>query len=90
MPRFAYKARDAAGKPSSRRSTPREGRTRSGLLAARGLSVASVAEPAAAAAPAVPGRCQLAAKRPEPEAPAAGVLGSPETAPRRSDRLPVP
>jgi type II secretory pathway component PulF len=86
MPRFAYKARDQAGQTveSAIEAPSRKDALR--LLSARGLSVAMVAE-AAAAAVSRPTHNKRAAKAPavsaEPVLSAGGDL-----APRRSDRLP--
>ena len=89
MPRFAYRARDPSGKTveSTIDAPGRKDALR--LLSARGLSVLSVAEPTAAAAPAPAGAAPRAPRRPEPLADSpSGSRTSPETTPRRADRLP--
>jgi type II secretory pathway component PulF len=87
MPRFVYKARDAAGNAveSAIEAPSRKDALR--LLSARGLSVSSVSEPGtpAAASPAGGAR-KPAAKAAEPTAPSSLVRGS--GVPRRSERLP--
>jgi type II secretory pathway component PulF len=82
MPRFAYKARDQAGKTVDSAIDAPTKKDALRLLSARGLAIASVAEAAADAAPA--GRRPPAAA-PEP---AAGPRPGPDAAPRRSERLP--
>src|SRR3984957_2201642 len=86
MPRFVYKARDAAGSAveSSIDAPSRKDALR--LLSARGLAVSSVSEPStpAAAAPAG-GPRKPATKAAEP---AASSLTRGSTTPRRSERLP--
>jgi type II secretory pathway component PulF len=86
MPRFAYKARDAAGQTveSAIEAPSRKDAVR--LLSARGLSVAAVAEAAATAArkPTHDRRAPApAAAEPDP-----GPRLGADMAPRRADRLP--
>jgi type II secretory pathway component PulF len=86
MPRFPYKARDASGKlvESAIDAAGRKEAVR--LLSARGLTVVSIAEPQAGAAPAAAAR-KPATKAAEPEA-SSGTGTGPENTPRRSERLP--
>src|ERR1700722_2773096 len=87
MPRFVYKARDAAGSAveSSIDAPSRKDALR--LLSARGLAVSSVSEPSTPAAAAAPagGPRKPATKAAEP---AASSLTRGSTTPRRSERLP--
>ena len=85
MPRFAYKARDASGHSveSTVDAPSRKDAVR--LLSARGLNVASVTETAAAAAAAKPTHNRQAGSSPAEPAPRAF---QPDSAPKRSDRLP--
>jgi type II secretory pathway component PulF len=81
MPRFAYKARDQAGR-TVEASVDAPGRKDAlRLLSARGLSVVSVSEPAAAPA------AEASAPRKAAEA-SAGPRPRGDTAPRRAERLP--
>jgi type II secretory pathway component PulF len=86
MPRFAYKARDQAGLAveSSVDAPSRKDALR--LLSARGLSVASVSEPAAASAAGTPGK-RPAAPAPSAE-PVSAFSARSATSPRRAERLP--
>jgi type II secretory pathway component PulF len=89
MPRFAYKARDSAGKnvESAIDAPSRKDALR--LLSARGLSVAAVAEssPGGPQAPAGFPRRKEAVPDFTAE-PAAGPRAGSDTAPRRAERLP--
>ena len=86
MPRFVYKARDAAGTAVESAIDAPSRKDALRLLSARGLAVSSVSEPStpAAAAPAGGAR-KAAAKAAEPAAPSV-ARGS--GTPRRSERLP--
>jgi general secretion pathway protein F len=84
MPRFAYKARDASGQSvdSTVDAPTRKDAVR--LLSARGLSVASVTETAAALTSKPTHNRQANGPAPEPAAPGPRS----DLAPRRADRLP--
>lgn len=84
MPRFSYKARDASGKPSEAVIEAPTRKDALRLLGARGLSVTSVAEAVGAAAPGAPRKPATPAAEAAPKVPG----GSPETTPRRAQRLP--
>ena len=87
MPRFSYKARDAAGTTAEAVIEAPSRKDALRLLSARGLSVLSVSEPSGAAGAATPG----AAKKPAAaaaESESAATQGSPETTPKRAQRLP--
>ena len=86
MPRFSYKARDASGKSSEAVIEAPARKDALRLLAARGLSVTSVSEVPGAGTPAA----GAARRTPAPRVEAAPSLAgeSPETRPRRSQRLP--
>ncbi len=81
MPRFAYTARDRAGKSASAELEAPSRKDALRLLAARGLQVASVTEQAAAGG-------RGAAKTPAAKHADKAASRSAELAPRRAERLP--
>lgn len=84
MPRFSYKARDKAGQTVESAVDAPSRKDALRLLAARGLSVASVSEQASGGPPA---RAKAGAAPSASEAARRAIL-RPEVAPRQADRLP--
>ena len=89
MPRFAYKARDAAGKSVESAIDAPSRKDALRLLSARGLSVAAVTEPSVLQALAGGGGGRpKPAVSPDFAAEAASARAQSATAPRRNERLP--